>query len=551
MGLPTLVTLWVLDCHGGSNPSAEAPVMNVEEIPAFLQERLRLQERFQQLRRQLFPQRVRLELDDQFIRATLFPQGKQAVGEVVQVPLPVGICRKGAPQNVAALGDFIGDWFFELGVVEPQLEAVLPLAACQWRLVEWPFEEYPDAPLMALRQLRPDLFGDAVCLGSEPLEGMPLRSLVWAAPQSLLGTWQEVFSAAGADLKRLIPPQAFAWKAYGQSTAGEEHWHLGLDPSQSRLWLVVDGVPQADWPMPGWTAGAPLDDQWGQSLGRCKQFWQQQAAQALPQRWWLYGPGCDDPTLQAMLQESVDPWPLALAQRESLPWNGCPVGLDLLAESRSEQDQALAAGVDWRGPLQRGAWVGGALLASAVLAVGGLAAVNGTNRQEIERLLPAQAQADVFQVQLQRQRRQLRALEASNQALAEGLVAVASGSALLEELRRCTPAGVQFTNVTVEPDLLRLKGTTMDPQAFARVNALQLKLQGSSLFQSEGVQLIRASRDGASGTTPAGSLQPVAFELTALFASPPSRLDASQLRALGANGMAQRLVMLQQAGVLP
>jgi hypothetical protein len=46
-------------------------------------------------------------------------------------------------------------------------------------------------------------------------------------------------------------------------------------------------------------------------------------------------------------------------------------------------------------------------------------------------------------------------------------------------------------------------------------------------------------------------LGPVTFELTAGFAKRPAQMDASQLRALGADGMAKRLVKLQQAGVLP
>jgi len=41
------------------------------------------------------------------------------------------------------------------------------------------------------------------------------------------------------------------------------------------------------------------------------------------------------------------------------------------------------------------------------------------------------------------------------------------------------------------------------------------------------------------------------FELSAAFAESPVLLDGAQLRALGAEGMAQRRQMLQRAGVLP
>jgi hypothetical protein len=124
-------------------------------------------------------------------------------------------------------------------------------------------------------------------------------------------------------------------------------------------------------------------------------------------------------------------------------------------------------------------------------------------------------------------------------------------------VRRRTPAGVQFTEVKVEPALLQLKGRATDPQAFARINALPLGLQASPLFQPQGVQLVKANREDAPSGAGTGSgagaswRQPVVFELTAAFADRPALLDGDQLRALGADGMAQRLLLLQRAGVLP
>ena len=191
------------------------------------------------------------------------------------------------------------------------------------------------------------------------------------------------------------------------------------------------------------------------------------------------------------------------------------------------------------------------------LVAGGLVAIQAGSQAEIDRLLPVQALADGLQARLQSERRRLRLLQRGNQAVADGLVAVRSGSALLEDLRRRTPAGVQLTEVKVEPASLHLKGRATDSQAFARINALQLALQASPLFQPDGVQLVKANRDeaaaGAGTAAGAGARgrQPVLFELTAGFAERPVLLDGEQLRGLGADGMAQRLLLLQRAGVLP
>ena len=577
MGLPTSARLWALDCHGGIKSCREGLLamtgaINLEDIPVLIQERLR------QVRRQLFPPRLRLEIDDQGLSAQVVTGGKTPQPPPGEVPLPVGICRQGIPQNRAALGDFIGDWLLEQGLVASQVEAVLPVAACQWRVVTWPFDAHPDDPLQALRQLEVDL-GESLrleqsCLGWQPLPpgpGAQARALLVAAPKAVVEAWQEVFAVAGVSLQRLIPAQVHQWRAlqplWSDATT-PEHWFLELGAERSRLWLVVDGVPEADWPMPACPPGAGLDPAWTEALTRCQLFWRQQAGSHLQQdppaaqRWYWYHRCGGSESGGAELWEQplaalVQPWPLErVALSDRVPaWDTANSGMDLLQETRGDQPGQAAPAADWRPPLRRGAAIGAALVAAMGLVAGGLVAIQVGNQAEIDRLLPLQALADGLQARLQGDRRRLRLLQRGNQALADGLVAVRSGSALLEDVRRRTPVGVQLTEVKVDPALLQLKGRANDPQAFARINALQLALQASPLFQPQGVQLAKASRDEGPSASGAGagarSRQPVLFELTAAFADRPALLDGEQLRALGADGMAQRLLLLQRAGVRP
>jgi len=581
MGLPTSVRPWALDCHGGIEnrhvgPTAMTSTIQVGEIPALIQARLT------RVRQQLFPQTLRLQIDDQGLSAQLLTRGKAPMPSPVEVPLPVGVCRQGFPQNSAALGDFIGDWLLELGLFACQVEAVLPGVVCQWRVVTWPFDDQPDDPLQALRQLQIDL-GESLNLEQSHLGWQPLppgpgaqaRALLVAAPRPVVQAWQEVFAVAGVGLQRLIPAQVQQWRAL-QPLWGDdprsEHWFLELGVGGSRLWLVVDGVPVADWPLPACPPGAGPDPAWAEALTRCQLFWRQQAGPHLQQdppaaqRWFWYGrpelggpePGGSELWGQP-LADLVQPWPLErVSLIDRVPgWDLAAPGMDLLQEIRGDQPGQAAVPVDWQPPLRRGAAIGAALVAASGLAAAGLVAIQVGNKAEVDRLLPAQALAYGLQARLQSEQRQLRPLQKGNQALADGLVAVRSGSALLEDLRRRTPAGVQVTEVKVEPASLQLKGRTTDPQAFARINALQLALRASPLFQPQGVRLVKANRDGASSGagTAAGAgargRQPVVFELTATFAYRPALLDGEQLRALGADGMAQRLLLLQRAGVRP
>lgn len=144
-------------------------------------------------------------------------------------------------------------------------------------------------------------------------------------------------------------------------------------------------------------------------------------------------------------------------------------------------------------------------------------------------------------------RSKVSAIERSNQGLAKGLVAVSSGSALLAQLAKITPQGVQLTDLQVQGNKLVLKGVANDPQAFRRVNALSLLLARSPLIKPDSAKVIKLSREQA--TAPVAG--PVAWDLTASFATVPVARQSDVLQELGADGMARRLQMLERAGVLP
>lgn len=154
--------------------------------------------------------------------------------------------------------------------------------------------------------------------------------------------------------------------------------------------------------------------------------------------------------------------------------------------------------------------------------------------------VPVQRQA--LETRLQQARRRVRQLERSTEGLARGIVAVQSGSALLTDVLRVTPAGVQVSALQVQGEQLQLKGVAADPEAFRRVNGLQLLLARSPLFQPDGVTVVKLSRDKPT--------EPLAWEITARFASLQPQQQASVLTSLQADGLARRLQVLQRAGVL-
>jgi type IV pilus assembly protein PilN len=143
-------------------------------------------------------------------------------------------------------------------------------------------------------------------------------------------------------------------------------------------------------------------------------------------------------------------------------------------------------------------------------------------------------------------------VQAANQALAQGLLSVRSGSALLRDLQLRVPRGVQLTEVKQQDggQGLLLKGVAVGRQPFALINALQLELKRSPLLDPNRINLTKASR-GKADAQP-GSGRDVDFEITTRFRPPIQPLGEKQiLQQLGADGLARRLDLLQREGLLP
>ena len=227
---------------------------------------------------------------------------------------------------------------------------------------------------------------------------------------------------------------------------------------------------------------------------------------------------------------------------------------DLLRERRGRLGEEEPAANNPRRSLLRGTLLASALVGAAGVGWAVVASLQRSALSDLERLTPVQARYDQLKSQIIIERKNTGELENKNNKLAKALVAVSSGSALMEELRRRTPRGLQFSEVIQEGNQLRLRGQANDPGAFARINALQLQLQRSRLFNANQVSLIQARRDNGKEAKPpaanAGS-EPVQFELTAAFSQSGTNGDLTNLRDLGATGMAERLRMLQQQGVMP
>jgi type IV pilus assembly protein PilN len=230
---------------------------------------------------------------------------------------------------------------------------------------------------------------------------------------------------------------------------------------------------------------------------------------------------------------------------------------DLLWEKRRELGlpEPAEASALTRRTLAQGVAIGAALLGLS-LGIAGLLFLRGAMlRSQLDQLATVEAEVEQFETRLQTERARLNQLSAANQELVKGLLGSRSGSALMRDLQLRVPQGIQLTDTTEQGNGITIKGVARDPQAFERINALQLDLKRSPLIDPNQVRLVKGSRqlqDSSSGSRSAqASPDAVDFELRADFR--PAIAPAAEkviLEELGSDGLARRLDLLQREGVL-
>jgi len=237
--------------------------------------------------------------------------------------------------------------------------------------------------------------------------------------------------------------------------------------------------------------------------------------------------------------------------------------LDLLRERRRELGIEPVSGilVQRRSLLQRGALIGLALAGGVAGLCGLVVLQNALVTSRMAQLEQVESEAAVLQTQLTARQRNLKVLSDTNKTLVDALTSGRTSAALLAELQLITPQGVQLTAAESSGEALTLKGLAFDPFALVRINALLLQLQRSAHFQADGVKLTKVERQPATTPdTPAAKTAaaakppppgPVGFEIRAPFASLDPQQQLDLLRRLGSEGMAQRLQLLRQEGLLP
>ena len=241
--------------------------------------------------------------------------------------------------------------------------------------------------------------------------------------------------------------------------------------------------------------------------------------------------------------------------------------LDLLREHRQELNlQPFSAVLEWRPVLiRRGLLIGGLMLGGAVGSCVALLIVHQMLRTREAQMAGYEQEAAQLRESIARDKTSVNTMRAANQQLVKRLSEVRSSSALLADLQVRVPEGVQLSKVQMlSPTEMRLEGLARDPVGFGRINAMELTLRRSPLFQATGVTIEKAERvpekqlEVRPNTVTNAAVPPikvelpsaVSFQMKAILAPLPSNKLVAVMESLKAEGLVRRLELLQREGLL-
>ena len=189
--------------------------------------------------------------------------------------------------------------------------------------------------------------------------------------------------------------------------------------------------------------------------------------------------------------------------------------------------------------LLKGALVGVVLALSPIALVVVLDAQQRRLDAQVLALAPVEARVGNAEARLKIMEKERGALEQQTKRIAAQLVALRSGSALLEQMREVTPQGVRLLSVVALPSKLIIKGEAEGADALERINALALNLEAQEELLGNGTSILKAT---------ANDKGLIDFSVESAI-DPSVRSTPERLRELGSEGLARRYELLREQGI--
>ena len=191
--------------------------------------------------------RVVLAVSDRVLSLAWLDQGEQ---QIIETELPPDLCQGGVPLQREVLAEMVADLLLEQGIasVSVEVELLLPLPSCEWRLLEGATGL---ADASSLRTLAPELTWPLQWQESyvawTSLAEMDMAMVV-GADRLIVQAWIDMVASADLYLCQAEWLLVAAWRALqalNEPMKGEWAWLIESEGSW-RLVLLCEGLPELD-----------------------------------------------------------------------------------------------------------------------------------------------------------------------------------------------------------------------------------------------------------------------------------------------------------------
>ena len=191
--------------------------------------------------------RVVLAASDRVLSLAWLDQGEQ---HIIETELPPDLCQGGVPLQREVLAEMVADLLLEQGIasVSVEVELLLPLPSCEWRLLEGATGL---ADASSLRTLAPELTWPLQWQESyvawTSLAEMDMAMVV-GADRLIVQAWIDMVASADLNLCQAEWLLVAAWRALqalNEPLEGEWAWLIESEGGW-RLVLLREGLPELD-----------------------------------------------------------------------------------------------------------------------------------------------------------------------------------------------------------------------------------------------------------------------------------------------------------------
>tara|TARA_Y100000766_G_scaffold275240_1_gene278050 strand:- start:402 stop:1082 length:681 start_codon:yes stop_codon:yes gene_type:complete len=140
--------------------------------------------------------------------------------------------------------------------------------------------------------------------------------------------------------------------------------------------------------------------------------------------------------------------------------------------------------------------------------------------------------------------KRLRTTYQLNNQIAQGIVGIRSGSALLLEFRKIIPTSIQLNSIEAKGLDLVINGVANQPYALDSINSFKLLMSNSFLVKNESVFLSRAWE------VKKDKINLLNFKFNSSFSKPSSKLLKDNYERLGSIGLLKRVNLLKEEGLI-